>query len=104
MTAIEAEDMAEPRRRHLAALSDAIQRLDLAISCRLLGPTGSMLRVAGNTTGRRIMVLASPTSDGWSFLWSGGGMADATDPAAAARQIAAAVAGPISDDVPDVGV
>lgn len=104
MSATEAQDMSETRRHHLAALSDALQRLDPGLACRLLGPTGSVLRVAGVTSGRRIMVLASPTTDGWSYLWSGGGMADAADPAAAARLVAAAAEGPTGDNDLDVGV
>src|SRR5690349_15015345 len=89
MTAIEAQDLVETRRRHLAALTRELQRFGLG--CRLLGPERSVLRVAGGSTGRRVMVLASPTTEGWSFLWSGGGIADAADPGTAAHQIADAV-------------
>lgn len=104
MTEIEAQDMSEIRRRHLAALADALQRLDLGLACRLLGPTNSVLRVTGATSGRRIMVLASSTAEGWSYLWSGGGMADAADPAAAARLVAAAAEGRTGDNDLGVGV
>lgn len=90
MTAIEAQDLVETRRRHLTTLADELGRLGLG--CRLLGPAESVLRVVGGSTGRRVMVLASPTTEGWSFLWTGGGIADAADPGTAAHQIATTVA------------
>jgi hypothetical protein len=89
MAAIEAGGTIETRRQHLTALAGELRHRGL--DCRLLGPDESVLRVINATTGRKVMILASPTANGWSFLWSGGGIADAADPADAADRIARAL-------------
>lgn len=86
MAAIGAGGTTETRRQHLTALAGELKHRGLG--CRLLGPDESVLRAISAATGRKVMILASPTADGWSFLWSGGGIADAADPADAADRIA----------------
>jgi hypothetical protein len=80
------EELVEARKHHLAALAYELEARGLA--CRLLGPDESVLRVASPATGRKVMILATASATGWSYLWSGGGMADAAAPAIAADQIA----------------
>jgi hypothetical protein len=79
-------DVREVRRRHLAALAYELEARGL--NWRLLGPDESVLRVTRSTTGRRLMVVAMPSGDGWSFLWSKNGAADVADPALVADRIA----------------
>ncbi|MFA1547626.1 hypothetical protein [Actinomadura chokoriensis] len=78
--------IAEVRRRHLAALAREVEARGLA--WRFAGPEESLLAVYGPRTRRRLMVVATPAGDGWSYLWPGGGMADVTDLTAAADQLA----------------
>ncbi len=86
----EASEVAETRRELLAGL--ALELEHRGLRHRLLGADRSLLRVYHPRTGRVAMVLAAPASPagrlGWSYLWSGGGVADAADPAAAAKEIA----------------
>jgi hypothetical protein len=89
MAPIGADGLVAERRRHLAALTAALEAQGLG--CRLLGADSSILGVVSQATGRRLMVLATVSGPGWSFLWGGGGLAAAEDPAAAAAQIAAAL-------------
>ncbi|MDL4817867.1 hypothetical protein [Actinomadura opuntiae] len=73
-------EIAEVRRRHLAALAYELEARGL--SCRLAGPAESVLSVHGPRPDRHMMVVATPVGTGWSYLWAGGGMADtATDAA-----------------------
>jgi hypothetical protein len=80
------EELVEARKHHLAAL--AYELGVRSLSCRMLGADESVLRVASPVTGHKVMILATASAGGWSYLWSGGGMADAAVPAVAADQIA----------------
>ncbi|MWA03871.1 hypothetical protein F8568_026495 [Actinomadura sp. LD22] len=84
VSVLDGGEIAEVRRRHLAALAGELRARGLA--CRLAGPGESVLSVHGPGAGRRLMVVATPTGAGWSYLWPGGGMADvAAAPAVADR-------------------
>ncbi|MFB4307047.1 hypothetical protein [Actinomadura sp. GTD37] len=78
--------MAEVRRRHLAALAREVEARGLAWS--FAGPGDSLLAVYSPRGRRRLMVVATPVGDGWSYLWPDGGMADVTDLTIAADQLA----------------
>ncbi len=67
-------EVGEVRRRHLAVLAYEVEARGLR--WRLAGPQESVLSVVGPRTRRQVMVVATPVASGWSFLWSGGGMAD----------------------------
>lgn len=81
-----ANELAEARRHHLAALAYEAQARGL--SCRLTGPGEAVLQVASPVTRRQVMVVATPVGRGWFFLWAGGGSGDAADPGRAADQLA----------------
>lgn len=72
-----ARQIAEVRRHHLAALAYEVDVRGLR--WRLAGPEESILTVVGPRTRRLIMVVATPAGAGWSYLWTGGGIADVTD-------------------------
>ncbi|TDD89154.1 hypothetical protein E1298_14440 [Actinomadura rubrisoli] len=74
------------RRRHLAALAYEVEARGL--SWRLAGPGESVLGVRGPRTPRQVMVVATPDGDGWSYLWTGGGIADVTGVAQVADELA----------------
>jgi hypothetical protein len=82
--------VAETRQERLADLARELESRGLRH--RLLGVDGSVLRVIHPATGHAAMILATPATPagkpGWSYLWSGGGVADAADPARAAEEIA----------------
>jgi hypothetical protein len=80
-------DIAEVRRRHLAALAYEVESRGL--SWRFAGPEESLLAVYGVRTGRHVMVVATPSGDGWFYLWPGGGMADVTRLSEVADRLAA---------------
>ncbi|OLT23606.1 hypothetical protein BJF79_45930 [Actinomadura sp. CNU-125] len=82
MSVIGGQDIARVRRRHLAALAYELELRGL--TWRLAGPGESVLSVRGARSGRGAMVVATPTGDGWAYLWPCGGMADVT----AAPQVA----------------
>ncbi|MEV5830227.1 hypothetical protein AB0L25_32140 [Spirillospora sp. NPDC052242] len=82
MSVVGGPDLARVRRRHLAALAYEVELRGLA--WRLAGPGESVLSVRGARSGRSVMVVATPSGDGWSYLWPGGGIADV----AAAAQVA----------------
>ncbi|MFF5260465.1 hypothetical protein ACFY4C_16085 [Actinomadura viridis] len=86
MSVIGAQEIAEVRRHHLAALAYEVEARGLWY--RMAGPEESVLAVLGPRTRRRIMVVATPVGGGWSFLWSDGGMADVGEVARVADQIA----------------
>ncbi len=92
MKVVEAQEV---RRGYLAALGRELEARGL--EWRLLGAEGSVLRAADLCTGRGMMVLATasamPGHTGWSYLWSGGGMADTGAPSAAAEEIARMLGG-----------
>ncbi|MER7545342.1 hypothetical protein [Actinomadura sp.] len=85
MSVVDGREIAETRRRHLAALAREVEARGLA--WRLTGPGESLLAVYGPRSGRRLMVVATPAGDGWSYLWPDGGIADVADAAAAADQL-----------------
>lgn len=84
-------DQIEGARRHfLAAL--AYEAGARGLACRLVGPGEGILRVV-NPCGRATMVVVIPSSQSaWSYLWSDGGVADTSDPSAAAELIAGSLA------------
>lgn len=81
-----AQELAEARRHHLAALAHEVEARGL--NWRLAGPGESVLNVASTRSRRQVMVVAMPVGEGWSYLWAGGGMADVGDPGRVADQIA----------------
>ncbi|WP_233358977.1 hypothetical protein [Thermomonospora amylolytica] len=81
-----AQEMADARRHHLAALAYEIEARGL--SWRLAGPGESVLHVAHPVTRRQVMVVAMPAGESWCYLWAGGGTGDVGRPALAADQIA----------------
>lgn len=78
-------ELSEARRHHLAALAFELEARRL--KWRLAGPEESVLRVANPRTRRQAMVVATPTGERWSYLWTGGGIADVSRAADAAEQI-----------------
>jgi hypothetical protein len=85
MSVVGGRGIAETRRNHLAALAREVEARGLA--WRFVGPDESLLAVYGPRTGRRLMVVATPAGDGWSYLWPDGGLADVADLGAAADQL-----------------
>lgn len=77
MSVVGGRDIAEVRRRHLAALAHEVEVRGLA--WRFAGPDESLLAVHGPRTRRHLMVVATPSGDTWFYLWPGGGMADVTE-------------------------
>jgi hypothetical protein len=78
------------RRQCLTRLADEARSRGL--QCTLTGPDGALLHVANPASGHSTMVFAMSLSpDNWSYLWSGGGSASATDPAQAAESLAASL-------------
>ena len=76
------------RRQCLTRLADEARGRGL--QCTLTGPDGTLLNVVNPASGHSTMVFAMQlSSDSWSYLWSGGGSASATDPAQAAESLAA---------------
>ncbi|MCO5974147.1 hypothetical protein [Actinoallomurus soli] len=74
-----------PRRRHLEALAREVEARGLQASLT----EDLMLRVVDPPSGHGVLVVAMPMSRiRWSYLWAGGGQADADDPARAAELIA----------------
>ncbi|MBO2442660.1 hypothetical protein [Actinomadura nitritigenes] len=90
VSVVEGRDIAEVRRRHLAALAGELHARGL--TCRFAGPGESVLSVHGAGAGadRRLMVVATPVGTGWSYLWPGG-MADVTTAADVAVSICIAL-------------
>jgi hypothetical protein len=73
VSVVDGREIAEARRRYLAALAYELEARGL--SWRFAGPGESVLSVHGPRTHRQIMVVATPVGAGWSYLWPGG-MAD----------------------------
>lgn len=90
MSVVGGREIAEVRRRHLAALAYEVEARGL--SWRFAGPEESVLGVCGLRTRRQIMVVATPSGDGWYYLWPGGGMADVTDVTEVADRLTALLA------------
>ncbi|MBO2445833.1 hypothetical protein J4573_01900 [Actinomadura barringtoniae] len=85
VSVVGAQEIAEVRRHHLAAL--AYEAEARGLRWRLAGPEESVLGVANATTRRQVMVVATPSGEGWSYLWSGGGIADVADVARVADRL-----------------
>jgi hypothetical protein len=73
------------RRAHLEAL--AAQLPSHGLAGRLLNQEDPVLWVWHPRTRRQTIVLATPTQDGWVFLWSPEGRERAGEPAATADAI-----------------
>jgi hypothetical protein len=87
----DADPNATSRGHRLARLAEEARARGLR--CTLTGPDGTLLHVSSPSSGQGTMVFAMPSSpDTWSYLWSGGGSADAEDPAQAADLLAASLA------------
>ncbi|SDG16315.1 hypothetical protein SAMN05421505_102114 [Sinosporangium album] len=65
----------QQRRTHLETL--AAQLPEYGLVGRLLGGEDPMLWVWHPTTGKQTIIFATPTKDGWLFLWSPNGQAKA---------------------------
>ncbi|GAA5053774.1 hypothetical protein HNP84_002852 [Thermocatellispora tengchongensis] len=76
---------AEQRRAHLQALS--AQLPDRGLVGRTLGGEDPVLWIWHPRTGKQTIVFATPSTDGWLFLWSPGGQEDAANPAQTADLI-----------------
>jgi hypothetical protein len=74
VSVVGAQKIAEVRRHHLAALAYEVEARGLR--WRLAAPEESVLCVVEPVSRRQVMVVATPVGDGWSYLWSGGGIAD----------------------------
>ncbi|WP_433335161.1 hypothetical protein [Spirillospora sp. CA-294931] len=74
MSVIGEHEIAEVRRRHLSTLAYEVEARGLR--WRMAGPEESVLGVVGPATRRQVMVVATPAGPGWSYLWTGGGIAD----------------------------
>ncbi|MFB4318509.1 hypothetical protein [Actinomadura sp. 21ATH] len=85
MSVVDAQEFAEVRRHHLAAL--AYEAEARGLRWRLAGPEESVLAVLGPRTRRQIMVVATPARGGWSYLWPGGGIADVAEVAVVADRL-----------------
>lgn len=81
-----AQEMANARRHHLAALAYEVEVRGL--SWRLTGPGESVLHVIHPVTRRQVMVVAMFAGEGWCYLWAGGGTGDVGRPALVADQLA----------------
>ncbi|MDA0635929.1 hypothetical protein OUY22_21110 [Nonomuraea sp. MCN248] len=65
------------RRSLLQDLAEALPRHGLA--GRIVGGDDPMLQVWHPETGRQTLVFATPSREGWLFLWAQGGRGDADD-------------------------
>ncbi|MGC5011539.1 hypothetical protein ACLQ2R_12310 [Streptosporangium sp. DT93] len=75
----------QQRLVHLDSLATELKRRGLA--SRTLGGTAPVLWVWHPDNGRQTIVFATPTGDGWLFLWSPDGQQSADDPAHAAEAV-----------------
>ncbi|WP_049577179.1 hypothetical protein [Nonomuraea sp. SBT364] len=73
------------RRTHLETLAALLKAQGLV--SRLVGGDEPVLWAWHPRTGRRTLVFATPSQQGWQFLWSPGGQCDAADPERAARAL-----------------
>nr|WP_205830843.1 hypothetical protein [Microbispora sp. CL1-1] len=64
------------------------------LSARLLGTDDPVLSVRHPGTGRQTIVFATPSGEGWMFLWAPGGQESADDPGRAAELIGQALSRP----------
>lgn len=82
------------RRTHLQALAEVLPGQGLV--SRMLGGDDPMLWVWHPRTGRQTIIFATPSANGWLFLWSPGGQERADDPARTARALREALDPPHS--------
>ncbi|WP_243722985.1 hypothetical protein [Actinomadura sp. 7K507] len=85
MSVVSGREIAEGRRRHLAALANEVEARGL--SWRFAGPGESLLSVTGPRSRRQVMVVATLAGDGWYYLWPGGGMADVAEASGVADRL-----------------
>jgi hypothetical protein len=76
---------ARQRRTHLEALAEQLPKRGLV--SRLLGGEDPVLWVWHPHTGKQTIVFATPTKNGWMFLWSPDGQESADDPAQTAELV-----------------
>ncbi|MEU5881285.1 hypothetical protein [Spirillospora sp. NPDC047279] len=86
MSVVGAHEIAEVRRHHLAALAYEVESRGLR--WRLAGPEESVLGVANPRSRMQVMVVATPSMEGWSYLWTGGGISGVGDVSRVADQLA----------------
>ncbi|NBE92019.1 hypothetical protein FE391_36585 [Nonomuraea sp. KC401] len=65
------------RRVHLEALAELLPAVGLV--GRLVGEDDPVLWVWHPHTGRQTIIFATPSGEGWLFLWSPGGQGSADD-------------------------
>jgi hypothetical protein len=65
------------RRTHLEALAEMLPGQGLV--SRMVGGDDPVLWVWHPQTGRQTLIFATPTRQGWRFLWSPGGQGGADD-------------------------
>ncbi|NJP97188.1 hypothetical protein HCN51_48530 [Nonomuraea sp. FMUSA5-5] len=65
------------RRVHLEALAELLPAHGLV--SRMVGGEDPVLWVWQPRTGRHTIIFATPSSQGWQFLWSPGGQAPVAD-------------------------
>ncbi|MGW0480798.1 hypothetical protein [Nonomuraea sp. NPDC003214] len=80
------------RRTHLEALAALLKGQGLV--SRLVGGDEPVLWTWHPRSGRRTLVFATPSRQGWQFLWSPGGLHDAEDPEGAAGKLRDALEAP----------
>lgn len=82
-------DRTSETRRHLLAV--LARELELrGVRCRVVGDRDGVLHAVRPASERSTMVVAMQSFPRrWSYLWTGGGLADAADPGRAADRIAA---------------
>ncbi len=73
------------RRTHLQALAEMLPEHGLV--SRMMGGDDPMLWVWHPRTGRHTIIFATPTADGWVFLWSSGGRGRVDDLGRTARAL-----------------
>ncbi|RBQ14752.1 hypothetical protein DP939_38940 [Spongiactinospora rosea] len=76
---------AEQRRAYLDELSARLPERGLI--GRMLGGSDPMLWIWHPTTGKQTIVFATPSKNGWLFLWSPGGQEGADLPEQAADMV-----------------
>jgi hypothetical protein len=80
------------RRTQLEALAELLPGQGLA--SRMVAADEAVLWVWHPRTGQQTLVFATPSRDGWLFLWSSGGQGSANDLRGTARALAEALAEP----------
>lgn len=73
------------RRTHLEALAELLP--DHGLVGRMIGGEDPVLWVWHPRTGRQTIIFATPSTDGWLFLWAPSGQGDADDLQSAAEAL-----------------